>query len=91
VGEFSISYQIALTAWRNSRSYHIYSDDDRKMTNHEKQLSEALLDALCLEWQDNGNISAEAVRDQCIQTLADVLGMSFPEIAILIEQRAFSQ
>jgi hypothetical protein len=58
------------------------------MTEHEKRLSEALLDALCLEWQDNGNISAGAVRDQCIQTLADVLGMSFHEIVILIEQRA---
>jgi len=61
------------------------------MTDHEKQLSEALLDALCLEWQDNGNLSAEAVRDACLQVLSDVLGMSFDEIVILIEQRALSQ
>jgi hypothetical protein len=57
------------------------------MTDHEKQLSEALMDALCLDWQDNGNISAEAVRDACLQALSDVLGMSFHDIVILIEQR----
>jgi hypothetical protein len=39
------------------------------MTDRKEQLPETLLDALCLEWQNNRNLSAEAVRDACIQTL----------------------
>ena len=29
------------------------------MTEHDKKLADALLDSLCLQWHDNGNISAK--------------------------------
>lgn len=41
-----------------------------------QRLLNALLDALMLTWQDNGNISAESIRDGCITVLAEVLGKS---------------
>jgi len=57
------------------------------MTEHDQKLADALLDALCLQWQDNGSISADAVRDECVQTLAGALGKSFEDVLDLIEQR----
>ena len=50
-------------------------------------LINALLDALTLEWNDNGNISAEATRDSCISVLCDELGKSFDEVLSIIERR----
>jgi len=57
------------------------------MTTRERKLLEALFMALTLDWHDNGEISAEATRDFCIQAVADVTGRSFDEIVGLIEQR----
>lgn len=57
------------------------------MTANERKLLEALLMALTLDWHDNGEVSADAVRDSCIQTIADVIGRSFETIVTLIEQR----
>lgn len=56
-------------------------------TSHELKLLEALLMALTLDWHDNGEISADAVRDACIQAVADVTERSFEAIVALIEQR----
>jgi hypothetical protein len=57
------------------------------MTEYDQKLADVLLDSLCLEWQNNGNISAEAVRDTCIQTLADITNRSFDQIVVVIEQQ----
>ncbi len=57
------------------------------MTTREQKLLEALLMALTLDWHDNGEMSADAVRDSCIQTIADITGRSFETIVALIEQR----
>ena len=57
------------------------------MNEHDQKLSDALLDALMLNWQDNGNISADAVRDACTQALAEVLDVSFEEIEAMVDER----
>jgi hypothetical protein len=57
------------------------------MTEHDKKLAEVLLDSLMLNWQDNGNISAEAVRDACIQALSEVLDESLDTIIAMVDQR----
>jgi hypothetical protein len=60
------------------------------MTTHEKRLVNDLLDALCLQWHDNGNISADAIRDECLQTLSYLLGKSVPEIVNMIDRKVQS-
>jgi hypothetical protein len=45
------------------------------------------MDALCLDWQDNGNISADATRDLCIEALANHMGVSTTEVTARIERR----
>ena len=57
------------------------------MTEHDKKLADVLLDSLCLQWQNNGNISAEAVRDACVQALSEVLDVDFDEIIAMVDQR----
>ena len=57
------------------------------MTEREEKLVDALISALCPVWQDNGNVNADAVRDSCMQVLADITGKSFGEIETLIENR----
>jgi hypothetical protein len=57
------------------------------MTEHDKKLAEVLLDSLMLDWQDNGNISAEAVRDACIQALSEVLDEDLDTIIAMVDQR----
>ena len=57
------------------------------MTEHDKKIADALLDALMLKWEDNGNICADAVRDACIQVLAEVLDVDFDEIVAMIDER----
>jgi len=60
------------------------------MTTREKRLVNDLLDALCLRWQDNGNISADAIRDECLQTLSYLLGKSVPDVADMINRKVQS-
>jgi len=57
------------------------------MTTRERKLLEALLMALTLDSHDNGEFSAEATRDACIQAVADVTERSFEAIVALIEER----
>ena len=57
------------------------------MTEHDQKLADVLLDSLTLDWQNNGNISAEAVRDACIQALSEVLDESLDEIIAMVDQR----
>ena len=54
----------------------------------EGKLIYALISALTLEWSDNGNIMAEAVRDMCVQAVADATGQSFDGVLRLVEARA---
>jgi len=57
------------------------------VTEHDQKLADVLLDSLMLNWQDNGNISADAVRDACIQALSEVLDEGLDEIIAMVEQR----
>jgi len=57
------------------------------MTEHDKKLADVLLDSLMLNWQDNGNISADAVRDACIQALSEVLDEDLDTIIAMVDQR----
>ena len=57
------------------------------MTEHDQKLANVLLDSLCLEWQNNGNISADAVRDACIQALSELLDESLDTIIAMVDQR----
>ena len=57
------------------------------MTEHDQKLADVLLDSLMLNWQDNGNISAEAVRNACLQALSEVLDESLDEIIATVDQR----
>lgn len=57
------------------------------MNEHDQKLAEVLLDSLMLNWQDNGNICADAVRDSCIQALCEVLDADFDEIIAMVDQR----
>ena len=54
----------------------------------EERLIQCLTCALTLEWSDNGNIMADAVRDMCVQAVADAIGKSFDEVLQLVEARA---
>lgn len=55
---------------------------------NEEKLVYAMTSALTLEWSDNGNIMGDAVRDMCIQAIADAKGKSFDEVLKMIEERA---
>ena len=57
------------------------------MTEYDQKLADVLLDSLTLNWQNNGNISAEAVRDACIQALSEVLDESLDEIIAMVDRR----
>ena len=57
------------------------------MTEHDQKLADVLLDSLTLDWQDNGNINADAVRDACIQALSEVLDVGLDEIIAMVDQR----
>jgi hypothetical protein len=61
------------------------------MTEYDQKLADALLDSLILNWEENGNVSAGAVRDSCIRALSEVLGASFQEIVAMIDQRLESK
>lgn len=53
----------------------------------DEQIVHVLISALTLEWSDNGNIMADAVRDMCIQAVADATGKTFDEVLHLVEER----
>lgn len=57
------------------------------MTEYDQQLADVLLDSLTLNWQDNGNISADAVRNACIRALCEVLDESPETITAMVDQR----
>ena len=57
------------------------------MTEHDQKLADVLLDSLCLDWQNNGNINADAVRDACLQALTEVLDVGLDEIIAMVDQR----
>ena len=58
------------------------------MTTREQRLVDALISALTLSWDNNGNILADAVRDSCVQAVADAVGKSVAEVLLLINKRA---
>jgi hypothetical protein len=57
------------------------------MTEYDQKLADVLLDSLMLNWQDNGHINADAVRDACIQALSEVLDESLDTIIAMVDQR----
>jgi hypothetical protein len=57
------------------------------VNEHDKKLADVLLDSLMLIWQDNGNISADAIRDACIQALCEVLDEDLNTIIAMVDQR----
>jgi len=57
------------------------------MDEIDRQLANVMLDSLTLNWQDNGNICADAVRDSCLQALTEILDISVEEIIEMIDQR----
>lgn len=57
------------------------------MNEYDKKLADALLSALMLHWEDNGNVNADSIRDGCITVVAEWLGKSFAEVQAMIEQR----
>ena len=57
------------------------------MTEYDQKLADVLLDSLTLNWQDNGNISADAVRDAYIQALSEVLDETVDTISNMVDQR----
>ena len=57
------------------------------MTEHDQKLADVLLDSLTLNWQNNGNICADVVRDACIQALCEVLDVSLDTIIAMVDQR----
>ena len=48
---------------------------------------DALLDALTCTWEDNGNIMADAVRDNVLNVLAGVTENTINEIENMVEER----
>lgn len=48
-------------------------------------LKACLIDALGLDWSDNGNLSADALRDRCIEALARNTGKTFGQIREMVE------
>ena len=80
-------------AWENETPENVEKVEERLIDEYfEKQKSivsdqdklnktiEALMSALTCTWEDNGNIMADAVRDNALTVLADVTGKSFGEI-----------
>lgn len=57
------------------------------MNEHDQKLADVLLDSLTLNWQDHGNLSADAIRDSCIQALSEVLDVEFDEIVAMVDER----
>ena len=57
------------------------------MTEHDRKLADVLLDSLTLNWESNGNISADAVRDACIQALSEVHDETVDTISNMVDQR----
>lgn len=57
------------------------------MNEHDTKLADVLLDSLTLNWQDNGNISADAIRDACIRALSEVLDEDLDTIIAMVDQR----
>jgi hypothetical protein len=57
------------------------------MNEHDKKLADVLLDSLMLNWTDNGNVSADAIRDACIQALPEVLDEDLDTIIAMVDQR----
>lgn len=53
----------------------------------EQQLADSMISALALQWEDNGNASADAIRDYCVSALASYLGKTFDEVLALVDQR----
>lgn len=53
-----------------------------------EKLIYCMISALTLEWSDNGNIMADAVRDMCIQAVADAMGTEFDQVLRLIDERS---
>lgn len=60
----------------------------KHMNQNEERLCGALLVALACRWSDNGNLSAGAVRDHCIEILVSITGESFDQIAARIDRVA---
>jgi hypothetical protein len=58
------------------------------MTDQEQKLVDALISALTLSWNNNGNICADAARNVCVQAVAEVMRMTINEVLNLIEERA---
>jgi len=56
------------------------------LNEHNEKLADVLLDSLMCDWQDNGNVSADVVRDSCIQALSEVLDVEFDEIVRMVDQ-----
>ena len=52
-----------------------------------KKAVDALYSALTCEWEDNGNIMAEAVRDYVTGTLAEITGKTFSEVEADVERK----
>lgn len=62
---------------------------DQQLTKSQQdRLVYSMISALTLEWSDNGNIMADAVRDMCIQAVADATGKKFDEVLALIDARS---
>jgi hypothetical protein len=61
------------------------------MNNTEKALFDALINALTLNWTDNGNIMAEAVRDSCLGVIAETLGIEVQGVQTMIDKKISDQ
>jgi hypothetical protein len=48
---------------------------------------DTIFNCLSCEWSNNGNIMAEAVRDSAISNLAEITGMTEPEIQKRVEDK----
>ena len=48
---------------------------------------ELLSDALTFEWVDRKRFSAERVREACITTLAESMGMTSDKVRLIIQER----
>jgi DNA-directed RNA polymerase sigma subunit (sigma70/sigma32) len=61
------------------------------MTNHSidggTRLTERFLDAPTFEWVDRKRFSAEQVREPCITTLAESMGMTSDKVRLIIQER----
>ncbi|HEY3295384.1 MAG TPA: hypothetical protein VGL38_08090 [bacterium] len=57
------------------------------MDDEKTLLIDALLSALTLQWSDNGNIMADAVRDNCMSLIASLTQRTFDEIEHLVDAK----